>query len=897
MTLVIYHNQGAMLLVGPPGSGKTYRVLEELEAALAWGWRATLVVPTSSMAEHLQHQLARRGLATAAQAIVPLSRFMEGWTPECREVSAAMAVLLLERALERASIREFEAVAQYPGFHAQLLETIEEFWSAGRKGAPAGPFAQVMAQFEGLLREAGVVHRAQRLRLAASAIRKQKLGPVFFDGFFNFTPVELELLRAVAEAAERILITLPEAGAEDARQALVRLGMSETRLNRRHRQPVEPVVVHGPSPEREIEDVAGRILADREKTGRPFREYGLILRSPELYGPIVETVFERFGIPVRSQRRRALAGHGSIRFLAGLMRLAGGGFDGAEALEVLKLAGSGIGLRPQMDRYEFHLRSELPGQGLEFLLRYAEKFPDVERVLTRLRELAGWPGQSATPHEWAERCVELAGAWFRAPQIEDGVSQEQTLEWRTLGAALRGWAAAAEETSEALELGGTTSAGLGEYLEALEAVLRLTPLHAGDRRRNVVQALTVYEARQWELPVVFVCGLVEKQFPRHHPQNLFFPDAERRRLAGQGWRLLTSADRDREERFLFEIAVTRATEQLYLSFPAQDEAGGEAQESFFLAPWRDRANPSRRVRVREQKPAWRPAPAWLENPASLSDRHRHFGPSALDQYLQCPFLFFAQRTLKLAGPPAKPEDRVDALLKGKVIHLTLARWASEGAGEIRPVFEQVFAEMCEQEGIRLNFPAEALRMQLLDDLERFVEQERQRGLPAGFRPGPPEKEFRFVVEGGAEGPFEVTGRIDRHEISDVGAAVVVDYKYSTKERIQKLIEEHEQGERLQGLLYLLGLERELGLAPAGLVFYGVRQEPSRRGWYVAGMVPPDPDLSEYTAAEFRAMLEGAAERTLAVVREIRAGRVEVAPRDRQVCRTFCPFREVCRVEL
>src|ERR1051325_4970009 len=53
-----------MLLIGPPGSGKTHRVLAAFQAALASldPGRVKLIVPTASMAEHLRHQMARLGM-------------------------------------------------------------------------------------------------------------------------------------------------------------------------------------------------------------------------------------------------------------------------------------------------------------------------------------------------------------------------------------------------------------------------------------------------------------------------------------------------------------------------------------------------------------------------------------------------------------------------------------------------------------------------------------------------------------------------------------------------------------------------------------------------------------------------------------------------------------------
>jgi hypothetical protein len=58
--------------------------------------------------------------------------------------------------------------------------------------------------------------------------------------------------------------------------------------------------------------------------------------------------------------------------------------------------------------------------------------------------------------------------------------------------------------------------------------------------------LSAPEARQWVLPIVFVCGLVEKQFPRFHPQDAFFPDSARCQLNAAGVRVRTAAEFERE---------------------------------------------------------------------------------------------------------------------------------------------------------------------------------------------------------------------------------------------------------------------------------------------------------------------------------------------------------------
>ena len=124
--------------------------------------------------------------------------------------------------------------------------------------------------------------------------------------------------------------------------------------------------------------------------------------------------------------------------------------------------------------------------------------------------------------------------------------------------------------------------GIEEFWRTVKSVLRLKPLRPKDGRRNVVQVLSAEEARQWVLAVVFVCGMVEKQFPQFHPQDPFFPDAARCRLNAAGIRVRTAAEFEREERRLFESATSRATMLTTLSYPEFDARGERTLPSLNL---------------------------------------------------------------------------------------------------------------------------------------------------------------------------------------------------------------------------------------------------------------------------------------------------------------------------
>ena len=100
------------LLIGPAGSGKTTRALDDLRAALRRNQGGTrLLAPTATLAIHLQNQLAREGLVLRRNAIQTLHGFVEAWCAGLTEVSDPVLALVAAEALRRVNRPEFAGVA------------------------------------------------------------------------------------------------------------------------------------------------------------------------------------------------------------------------------------------------------------------------------------------------------------------------------------------------------------------------------------------------------------------------------------------------------------------------------------------------------------------------------------------------------------------------------------------------------------------------------------------------------------------------------------------------------------------------------------------------------------------------------------------------------------------
>jgi RecB family exonuclease len=788
------------------------------------------------MAGHLRHELAREGLVVRPKQITTLSRFIEPWCADAGPVSPAALYLLVERALRRERPREFAALMGLPGFAVSLARVIDELSAAGCAAAQVpGAVGAVFREVERQIERRGLALRSRRLAKAAEEIDRRGLGgihTVLFEGFFALTGPERQVMRAAA------------------RHARVRMG--EPLEEARRRIAPGPEVVRAASPDREADEIARRILEEADR-GTEFRRCGVIVRNPETMVPPLRAAFGRFGIPARFYFDSRLDEHPAIRHLGGLIEAGLSRWDFETTLRALRQSGTSEAL----DRLDFEVRSRMPGRGLETL----EALGGDEAGTGRLRALDAWAALSLPAANWAAALKTLAA--MVPPPAAERISPEEAAAWRSTAAALQAYSAALDETAAILAEDGALP--LDRFWKAAAAAIRLTPLRTADRRRNVVPVLSVYEARQWELEAVFVCGLVEGQFPKYHSQDPFLSDAGRRELQRAGVPVRTSTELEKEERDLFDYARTRAGRRLVLTWAETDERGNQTVPSAFLEG--EPGEPGIWVRP---LPARQPSGGEVRIAAPellpvLQARHARLSPSGLESFLRCPFQFFAAKTLRLKQRPPLPRERLDFLLRGTIAHETLARVS--GPGDLERTFDRIFRRAMESNHIPDGYAAEACRRELLDDLRAFLEAD---GLPPAAERRT-EEEFELALSQ----EVTVRGRIDRVDRLADGTAAVVDYKYSPP---QSVLGRARDEEALQGPLYVLAARQKLGWPVRSMSFAALRG---------GGRIVDVPVTEEW--------IESGRAKALAAAARIRAGEIAPAPSDTANC-SWCEFRDVCRYD-
>ncbi len=874
-----------LLLTGPPASGKTSYCLQRIRECIRGGrGNCRLLTPTTTMAEHLRNELAREGHVFSPRIVSTFGKFLADYVQDLTPVSRPALELLLREQLETLSLPRFAEVREYPGFRSALVRAVEEFAGAGGTAPDpdiTGPeFAHVFRAVQSRVAERGEHFRAQRLLAAAGRIRTgPRLGTVCVTGFFAFTATEIEVLRALADVSDLIVALADTPAARPALRALRAFAATEEQLPEPSTS-VQRTLFTAPSVEGEATEVARRILEEHSR-GRAFRDMGIIVRSEQPFVPALRTALERFSIPHRSYFGSPLRADATVRFLTGLVDAALSGWDHETALPVLRMHGSP--LEGHGDTFEYKVLERIPSRGIDSLRAVAPEH--AHGWFDASSALGSWATVTASPDVWAQRFRALPSLFYRA-DIHDEVSAEQMLRWRRQSAALEHFTAVVSETAKAL--GDTGPIPCTAFRDALDAALASAELRVVDRRHDVVHIIDAVEARQWRLKVMFVCGLLEDQFPKHHTEDPILPDDTRRKLQRLGIAMRTSVERQEEEQVLFDLAITRATARLYLSYPLLNAKGEPNLPSLLL----DRAQPFDReepvlVKPRSSRPRAAevfPIIAGDTFRARLAVLNHKLSPSRIERFITCPWSYFAMRTLRLEEPPSDPWERLHPGEQGDIAHAVLEAVCRDNV-PVEQAFDEVFRRKCEEEGVPDGYRTEAIRLELLHGIRQLVADPRLnfRGVKRSF-----EEPFVCDLPGG----LKINGQIDRIEVDAHGNAIIFDYKYKRRYKIEATVRENRTGRKVQTGLYLIGA-RSLGYRPAGMVYLGFKREASSAGWVLNGLWP---ELqSACSPAELDEVIVTAREAAVTAWGEILEGRIEPKPFELRDCE-YCSYSAVCRIE-
>jgi DNA helicase-2/ATP-dependent DNA helicase PcrA len=273
---------------------------------------------------------------------------------------------------------------------------------------------------------------------------------------------------------------------------------------------------------------------------------------------------------------------------------------------------------------------------------------------------------------------------------------------------------------------------------------------------DAVSVLTVHKAKGLEYPVVYLAGLVAGRFPVTSRGETLAPPLELLRET-----LPTGDFALQEERRLFYVGMTRARDELVLTYAA-DYGGGRArrvspfiQEALDL-PALSTGSGARVAAPLDRLAAHDAAPAAPEPPRRPTDEPLSLSFYAIDDYLTCPRKYRYAHILRV---PLAPHH---SIIYGSALHQAVQEFHRRHArGQV--MTEAELAEAFERAWINEGFLSREHEEARLDAGRRALARFREEQLrPGAVIPSYVEREFAFTLDGD-----RIRGRWDRVDIEPV----------------------------------------------------------------------------------------------------------------------------------
>jgi RecB family exonuclease len=429
-----------------------------------------------------------------------------------------------------------------------------------------------------------------------------------------------------------------------------------------------------------------------------------------------------------------------------------------------------------------------------------------------------------------------------------------------------------------------------------------------------VHLVDAHAARFGDFDEVHLVGLVEGEWPERPARNIFYPSslltqlgwpAEAARMAGERALLadllrLPRASLSLSSFTLEDDALVEPSTLLEDVQPAAFDVRRDVLEAGAGTPGdidtvaRPAAEPResadtiwRTLRVSRTSPA-DPRFHGTTAPAPL----RRYAVRAVEDYLDCPFKFFAAHVLGLDGEPGS-EEGLDPKARGLLLHGVLqafySEWQQSGRGAMTTgdleEARRLFALVVERH-LQALPPSEARleRGRLLGSAvaagvgDIVFRAEAARETPVVERALEYRLEGSCAIEGGGRARrVELRGVADRIDLLEDGTLRLIDYK---------LGKAPSRGRAIQLPIYALHAEQQLdGHA-------GRRWTISEAAYLAFGERDPYVALIDRPADRTAVLADGQA-RLLDAVEGIEAGQFPPRPAEAYLC-ARCPFSAVCR---
>lgn len=872
-------------LYGPAKSGKSRYIAKKFEEEQTK--YPVIIVPSGESVRYLKNLIFSDTsvVGFCGSRIITFDHLVNNITEDCAALSKTGKYFLLKNIIGRLSLKYFQPVIRFRGFYELVSRLISELKSGEimpdsflsgvkAKGALDKDLEiyAIYGEYQKTLHELNLYDHEGRFWQAQELIDKDGLGPfsncrlLMLDGFRNFSPAELKIIKSCAKYIPEIIITadpfqsrplIAKGGIENAEE----LHLPEQKSN------LKTVTITAcPGKTREIETIAKEIKNLVIHSGKKLSDIAVLFRDLSEYKELIIETFKRYGIP-------------------------------------------------------FSISEGLP----------LSKSPVIKNMLREFMSDTNMPKKA----DFAEYANILK------KYMVNGETEAYSMFFKAL-----------DETERFCA--GIT--GLEEFYEVLVTIADSIESPYEGNKKGQVQVLDVHRARGLIYPVVFVGGLVEKSFPKQIAEEPLYNDAERLELRNFGINVEQAKDKQEEEKFLFYSAINTANESLYLSYPATDNEGREQLVSYYIDEMKKMYTGKileKKIRLSGVVPEFIDVYTHEELITRISYNYRNnkrdnltmelfrhpdnsclgrilkntfaagnwiitdkgilkdlknrygkdyrFSISQLNEYGQCPFIFFCKRVLGLE-PVKEPEDEILPVDEGNLYHSILRDLYSDiENADFNEIAEKHFNSTETQGLIKNKALWQIKKEEIIKNLNDIIQYEKTEPPHMGIKRIPSYFEIAFGMEGKGDidkssvsEPFviddiKICGKIDRIDLTESGLFVVIDYKTGSKVTTTGDIK---RGLNLQLPIYLLAARDVLKIgvdALEGYLFYVKRKKyyhaSSLSHYKKAGKsLKPNPLWDECIKKTIEYVIDYA--------KNIRDGKFSPSPNRK--CPSYCDYKDICR---
>lgn len=607
----------------------------------------------------------------------------------------------------------------------------------------------ITAAYDGLVTERFGGNSADRLFRLGRVLRTCPFfrgSRVYLDSFTDFTEGEYAVLGEMLRQAEHVTVTLDCMGLSDHSPETLAVATTAARLSamgnelaggcetellkgnhrtqseelhligkhlfdmglRRENLPLPAedkrgaIELYAPAgPYAEAELAAKRILALHEE-GMHFGEIAVIVRDTEDYRGLIDSVFDRYGIPCFLSEKRELSSEPPARFILSSLRAAGRGFRREDVMTLAKTGLTGLGERdldlfeeycgvwnitgntftePVWNRNPDGYTTRLTKRGKEILESAnrvrATLIPPLEKLGTGLRA-AG---------TLADKCAVLYDYLLEAGLTDRLLSLAETElslgEIREAGDTVRLFDAVVGALTRLADVLPDAEMNTEEFTSAISLLLSASDIGAVPEIQDCVIIGAADTLRVENLRAALVLGLTEGAFPAPVKSAGLLGDAEKAKLDELGVRFGTRRDKmSANELYYIRRAFTKPKEKLILSAPTAAADGKALTPSIAFARVRY-LFPYLGVTEYKLAPAVsHPQSAGYTVSPALADgilgNTLRFSPTNLQRFNSCPHSYWSTYIMRLRLAQPAVFGSLDA---GNFLHFVLEHYLRGCIGE------------------------------------------------------------------------------------------------------------------------------------------------------------------------------------------------------------------------